>query len=94
MKRVWLLAAALLGALAGCGPSRPTFLVRLQQDCQLGDRDACGLLAGPPMAPGPQPPFQPNARPRTTVQRDVEAILQGMERGRAPRFGDDPDEGN
>jgi hypothetical protein len=58
-------------------------LARLEQDCQSGDRDACGLLAGPPMAPGLPMPPQLASKPRTAVQRDVDAIMQGMDRSRA-----------
>jgi len=78
----WLVGAVLLGMLAGCDGQRPGFLARLQQDCQSGDRDACGLLAGPPMAPGMPMPSQSASRPRTAVQRDVDAIMQGMDRSR------------
>ena len=83
MRRYWVAGALLVGMLAGCEPQRSGFLARLQQDCQMGDPDACGLLAGPPMAPGPQPSVQPTPRPRTAVQRDVDAIMQGMDRSRA-----------
>ena len=74
---------ALLGILAGCAPSRPGFLGRLQQDCDAGDRDACVVLAGP-MVSGEDPrrPLPAPSRPRTAVQRDVEAIMQGMDRSR------------
>jgi len=82
MRSEWTVAALLIGMLTGCEGARPGFLARLQQDCQSGDRDACGLLAGPPMAPGLPMPSQPSARPRTAVQRDVDAIMQGMDRSR------------
>lgn len=83
MRHLWIIGALLVGMLAGCEAQRPGFLTRLQQDCQSGDQDACGLLAGPAMAPGPQPPIQPTPQPRTAVQRDVDAIMQGMDRSRA-----------
>jgi hypothetical protein len=83
MKYAWFIGALLVGVLAGCEPARPGFLVRLQQDCQTGDQDACGLLAGPAMAPSPQRPVQQTPRPRTAVQADVEAIMRGMDRSRA-----------
>ena len=83
MRHCWIVIAVLLSLLAGCEATRPGFLARLQQDCQSGDQDACGLLAGPGVAPGPQPPVQPMSRPRTAVQRDVDAIMQGMDRTRA-----------
>ncbi len=83
MRHWWFAGALLLSALTGCEQPRPGFLTRLQQDCQSGDRDACGLLAGPAMAPGPQSQTQQVARPRTPVERDVDAIMQGMDRSRA-----------
>ncbi len=73
---------ALLGILAGCVPSRPGFLGRLQQDCDAGDRDACVVLAGPMVSGDPRRPMLAPSRPRTAVQRDVEAIMQGMDRSR------------
>lgn len=94
MRHLWLAGTLLLGALAGCEQPRPGFMTRLQQDCQSGDQDACGLLAGPAMAPGPQTQAQQSARPRTAVQRDVDAIMQGMDRSRLePRNPIVPDEG-
>lgn len=94
MRRHWIAGAVLMAILAGCEAQRPGFLARLQQDCQLGDRDACMLLAGPAMAPGPQPPIQATSRPRTAVQHDVDAIMQGMDRSRAELRGRVvPDEG-
>lgn len=94
MRHRWFAGTLLLVALAGCEPSRPGFLTRLQQDCQSGDQDACGLLAGPAMTPGPQSQAQQSARPRTPVQRDVDAIMQGMDRSRAEsRNPAVPDEG-
>ena len=83
MRQGWIIGIAAVGVLAGCEPMRPGFLVRLQQDCQTGDQDACVLLAGPAMAPSPQRPTQQTSRPRTAVQADVEAIMQGMDRSRA-----------
>ena len=92
---LWIAGALLLGVLAGCEAPRPGFLARLQQDCRSGDRDACGLLAGPAMAPGPQRTAAPTIRPHTAVQSDVDAILQGMDRSRAElRTRLAPDEGN
>jgi hypothetical protein len=82
MRRVWIAGPLLLGVLAGCDGQHPSFLARLQQDCQSGDRDACGLLAGPPMAPGLPQPSSLASKPRTAVQRDVDAIMQGMDRSR------------
>ncbi len=75
-------ALLLLGLLAGCEQPRPGFLTRLQQDCQSGDQDACGLLAGSATAPGPQSQTQQSARPRTPVERDVDAIMRGMDHSR------------
>ena len=78
------LAAMLCGALAGCGEqSRPEFLVRLQEDCRSGDEDACGLLATPAARPVVPRNSQSTLRPRSSVQRDVEAIMRGMDRTRA-----------
>ena len=85
----------LLGILAGCAPSRPGFLGRLQQDCDAGDRDACVVLAGP-MVSGEDPrrSMPAPSRPRTAVQRDVEAIMQGMDRNRLGlRLHVGPDDG-
>lgn len=84
----------LLGLLAGCAPSRPGFLGRLQQDCDAGDRDACVVLAGP-MVPGdPRRSLPVPPRPRTAVQRDVEAIMQGMDRNHLGlRLHAEPDNG-
>jgi hypothetical protein len=76
----WVAGLAVLGALAGCAPQRPGFLGRLQQDCNAGDRDACVLLAGPMVPSDPQRSSQAPSRPRTAVQRDVDAIMQGMDR--------------
>jgi len=73
----------LVSVLAGCEPPRPGFLARLQQDCQTGDRDACGLLAGPATVHGSEQAAQPASRSRTPVQRDVDAIMQGMDHSRA-----------
>lgn len=84
----------LLGIMAGCAPQRPGFLGRLQQDCDAGDRDACVLLAGPMVAADPRRPPQAMSRPRNAVQRDVDAIMQGMDRNRpAPRLRAEPDDG-
>ena len=94
MRPAWLAGAALVGALAGCAPQRPGFLVRLQQDCEAGDRDACVLVAGPAVASDPYRPSQAAPKPRTAVQRDVDAIMQGMDRNRSiTRLQADPDEG-
>ena len=75
-----LAGLAVLGVLAGCAPQRPGFLGRLQQDCDAGDRDACVLLAGPMVPSDPSLPSRAPLRPRTAVQRDVDAIMQGMDR--------------
>ncbi len=94
MRHRWFAVLLLLGILAGCEQPRPGFLTRLQQDCQSGDQDACGLLAGPAMAPGPQSQTQQSARPRTPVERDVEAIMRGMDHSRVEsRNPIIPDEG-
>jgi len=94
MRPEWIAWALLVGALAGCAAPRPGFLARLQQDCQAGDQDACGLLAGPASATDPQRLSQPVSRPRTAVQRDVDAIMRGMDRTRATPLSQlDPDEG-
>jgi len=90
----WLAGLALLGALAGCTPHRPGFLGRLQQDCDAGDRDACVLLAGPMVSSEPSRSAQAPSRPRTAVQRDVDAIMQGMDRNRIGlRLQTGPDDG-
>jgi len=95
MRHHWIAGAVLLPLLAGCEASRPGFLARLQQDCRSGDQNACVLLAGPAMAPGPQPSAQPASRPRTAVQYDVDAIMQGMDRSHAESRGRIvPDEGS
>lgn len=84
----------LLGTMAGCAPQRPGFLGRLQQDCNAGDREACVLLAGPMVAADPHRPSQATSRPRTAVQRDVDAIMQGMDRNhRVLRLHVEPDDG-
>ncbi|MBC7801744.1 MAG: hypothetical protein H7Z10_14075 [Gemmatimonadaceae bacterium] len=77
----WFVTAVLL--CAACDAPRPAFLARLQQDCDTGDQDACGMLGTSAVAPSPQMPMAPAARPRTPVQRDVDAIMRGMERTRA-----------
>jgi len=83
-----------MGALAGCAEQRPGFLVRLQQDCEAGDKDACVLVAGPAVTSDPYRPSQAAPRSRTAVQRDVDAIMQGMDRNRAAtRLQVEPDEG-
>ena len=95
MKLYWIAGALLVGAVSGCGEPRHGFLARLQQDCQSGDQDACGLLAGPAMAPGLPPQVLAAPPARTAVQHDVEAIMQGMDRSRAEsRNRMIPDEGN
>lgn len=95
MRPICLAGAALVAALAGCAPQRPGFLVRLQQDCAAGDRDACVLVAGPAVASDSFRPSQAAPKPRTAVQRDVEAIMQGMDRNHAlTRLQVDPDEGS
>lgn len=84
----------LLGIVTGCAPQRPGFLGRLQQDCNAGDREACVLLAGPMVAADPHRPPQATSRPRTAVQRDVDAIMQGMDRNRPGlRLRAEPDDG-
>lgn len=94
MRPTLLAGAVLIGALAGCAETRPGFLVRLQQDCAAGDRDACVLVAGPAVSSDPYRPSQTAPRPRTAVQRDVDAIMQGMDRNRATtRILVEPDEG-
>ena len=86
---------ALLGILAGCVPSRPGFLGRLQQDCDAGEKDACVVLAGPRVPGDPRRPRPTPSRPRTTVQRDVEAIMQGMDRNHLGlRLHAEPDDGS
>ena len=95
MRACWLAGVAMLGALAGCAPQRPGFLSRLQQDCNAGDRDACVLLAGPMVSSEPGRPSQAASQPRTTVQRDVDAIMQGMDRNHMGlRLHAEPDDGN
>lgn len=94
MKPIWLAGGLLVGTLAGCAPQRPGFLVRLQQDCEAGDRDACVLVAGPAVTSDPYRPSQTVPKPRTAVQRDVDAIMQGMDRNHSlTRLQVDPDEG-
>ena len=96
MTRGWAAGAVLaVVLLAGCEEqSRPAFLVRLQEDCRSGDEDACGLLATPASRPALQRPLQPTARPQSSVQRDVEAIMRGMDRTRAtPRVRMEPLDG-
>ncbi len=89
-----MIGLALLGVLAGCAPSRPGFLGRLQQDCDAGDRDACVVLAGPMVSGDPRRPLSTPSRPRTAVQRDVEAIMQGMDRSRPGlRLRAEPEDG-
>ncbi len=86
---------ALLGIWAGCAPSRPGFLGRLQQDCDAGDKDACVVLAGPMVPSDPSRPLPTPSRPHTTVQRDVEAIMQGMDRNHLGlRLHAEPDDGS
>lgn len=86
-----MLVIAML-AVAGCENQRPGFLSRLTEDCQIGDQQACSLLAGPVVVPpGPQQPFQPAPRARSLVQRDVDAILRGMDRTRATPLTQMPD---
>ena len=96
MRAHWLAGLAVLGALAGCAPQRPGFLGRLQQDCEAGDRDACVLLAGPMVPPEPGGrSSQAPSRPRTAVQRDVDAIMQGMDRNHLGlRLQAQPDDGS
>lgn len=79
-RAVWLAIALLCAA---CDAPRPAFLARLQQDCEGGDQDACGMLGTTAAAPSPRIPSAPVSRPRTPVQRDVDAIMRGMERTRA-----------
>lgn len=76
----WIAGLAVLGVLAGCAPQRPGFLGRLQQDCEAGDKDACVLLAGPMVPSDPRRSLPGPLQPRTAVQRDVDAIMQGMDR--------------
>lgn len=90
-----LAALLLLQAVSGCAPQRPGFLSRLQQDCTAGDNEACVLLAGPMVPPDPRRPMQATSHPRTAVQRDVEAIMQGMDRNHfGLRLQAEPDEGS
>jgi len=94
MKPNWLVGTMLMGMLAGCAPQRPGFLVRLQQDCAAGDRDACVLVAGPAVTSDPYRPSQATPKPRTAVQRDVDAIMQGMDHNHSlTRIQVDPDDG-
>lgn len=87
-----LVLLALL-ACAGCDAPRPAFLARLQEDCQAGDDSACGLLSTSAVAPEPRLAAAPAARPRSPVQRNVDAIMRGMERTRAtPRVRTTPPE--
>jgi len=52
------------------------------------------LVAGPAVASDPYRPSQAAPKPRTAVQRDVDAIMQGMDRNRSiTRLQADPDEG-
>ncbi len=91
----WIVGLAVLGALGGCAPQRPGFLGRLQQDCDSGDRDACVLLAGPMMPSDPHRSSQTAPRPQTAVQRDVDAIMQGMDRNHIGlRLHAEPDDGS
>lgn len=78
----------LLAMLVGCEAPRPDFVLRIQQDCQDGDVQACAMIATSATAPQPQPqPLPAAVRPLTLVQRDVDAILRGIERTRAsPRM--------
>ncbi len=94
MKVPWVAGWAVLGVLAGCAPQRPGFLGRLQQDCEAGDKDACVLLAGPMVPSDPRRSSQAPLRPRTAVQRDVDAIMQGMDRNHVGlQLHADPDDG-
>ena len=87
----WMLAVALF-MVTGCENQRPGFLSRLTEDCRTGDQEACSLLAGPVVVPpGPQQPFQPAPRPRSVVQRDVDAIIRGIERTRATPLSQVPE---
>ena len=88
-----VLSLVMLGGLCACHgqmadasktAQRPSFLSRTEQDCKEGDRQACRLLNAlqPPAAAKPRPP-QRQAEPMTQSQKDVLAILRGMERARA-----------
>ena len=91
----WAAGLAVLGVLAGCAPHRPGFLGRLQQDCEAGDRDACVLLAGPMVSSDPRRSAAGPLQPRTAVQRDVDAIMQGMDRNHLGlRLHGESDDGN
>jgi hypothetical protein len=72
----FLVAAAFL--LAGCQGASPGFLERSQQDCARGDKDACHMLS----ALDPAVPRRALTG-RTQVQKNVQAILQGMDQARA-----------
>lgn len=93
MRPGWVAGALLVAMLTGCAePTRPDFLARLQEDCRTGDQDACGLLALPMTAPAVARPSLP-PRSRLLVQRDVEAIMRGMDRTRAtPRVPTAPED--
>jgi hypothetical protein len=73
-----MLCAAVLAVAACQRPSPPSFMGRLSQDCAAGDRASCRMLTT-------------LERPRTTShaarghppRRDVDAMLQGMQRAKA-----------
>ncbi len=83
MRTAFTLLAALL--IAGCQAqaARPNFLARSFSDCANGDQPACTMLGSLNGVSSKSSQGSVDQRPRTQVEKDADAIMEGMRRARS-----------
>jgi hypothetical protein len=78
---VW---AALMVAACETQVPRPNFLVRSLQDCENGDASACAMLESLQNDKAKAEESNLGPDPRTQVEKNADAIMEGIRRGRQP----------
>ena len=83
MFRASVLLAELI--ISGCQyqTSQPDLLARSQQDCASGDRTACAMLGVLSTIAVRVGALEPNPPDWRQVEKDIEAIMQGIDRARS-----------
>jgi hypothetical protein len=63
---------------------RPNFLIRSLQDCENGDASACAMLESLQNDKAKAEESNLGPDPRTQVEKNADAIMEGIRRGRQP----------
>ena len=88
MFRASVVLAALI--IVGCQDQtpRPDFLARSQQDCANGDPEACAMLDVLSEIAVRTGATEPDTPDRQQVEKDVDAIMEGISRARSSKSTD------